>query len=138
MHFAEAEQDDMGEESSRSASPYFEAQVKAGVIDPVPYDRLMIAYRKEKNYPDELRVIKRAIAVFGHHLKSVQKDILKGHRKRSSIAELSNSISRHTGLIDKKGNSQHIPEPIAKWIKRQTTVEQKIKAASKKKGAKQK
>jgi hypothetical protein len=47
--------------------------------------------------------------------------------KRGKIAELSQKISKSTGLTDKKGEHIYFPEPIPQWIKRQATVEQKLK-----------
>jgi hypothetical protein len=114
----------------------FEAQVKAGVTDPHPYDRLMISYRKEKKYSDELRIVNRAIAVFQKQLDTIQQNILKGNRKRAKILELSKSISRQTGLVDKKGKGLHIPEPIARWQKRKEVIERKLAGATKKKSKK--
>ncbi len=111
----------------------FEAQVKAGVTDPYPYNRLMIAYRKQKKYTDERRVIKRAISVFEAQLKSLQQTVLKGNRKRSAIAAISEKISKQTGLTDKKGKSLHVPEPIVTWLKRQAVVQKKLAAAIKRK-----
>ena len=116
----------------------YEALVGAGVTDPHPYDRLLIAYRKAKDYSQELRVVKRAIAVFEQQLDTLQAAVLKGNRKRSSIAKLSQSISRQTGLVDKKGKAFHVPEPIARWQKRQAVIEQKIAALTEKKKKKKK
>lgn len=106
------------------------------MTDPHPYDRLMISYRKEKKYSDELRIVNRAIAVFQKQLDTIQQNILKGNRKRAKILELSKSISRQTGLVDKKGKGLHIPEPIARWQKRKEVIERKLAGATKKKSKK--
>ena len=103
----------------------YKEQVKNSVFDPLPYNRLMIHYRKEKNFDDELKVIKKAIDVFKKHYAGLQSSTLK--RKKSTIAELSKKISKSTGLTDKKGNAVYLPEPLPQWMKRQATVEQKIK-----------
>ena len=103
----------------------YKEQVNNGVFDPLPYNRLMIHYRKEKSFDEELKVIKKAIDVFKKHYTGLQSSALK--RKKSTIAELSKKISKSTGLTDKKGNAVYLPEPLPQWMKRQATVEQKIK-----------
>jgi hypothetical protein len=59
--------------------------------------------------------------------------MLADSRNRSTIKRLSTAISKSAGLADKKGNSTFIPEPIARWTKRKTTVMGKLKAAKSKK-----
>lgn len=95
--------------------------VKKGVIDPVPYERLMVHYRKEKNYDEELKVIKKAIATFKKYFADRPTS-----KKKGKVAELSKIFSKKAGLTDKKGNEIYLPEPLPKWVKRQATVEQKL------------
>ena len=103
----------------------YKEQVKSGVFSPLPYDRLMIHYRKEKDYEEELKVIKKGIDVFKKYYSNLQASVVK--RKKSSIEELSRKISKSTGLADKKGNNIYLPEPLPRWNKRLTTVQQKLK-----------
>ena len=103
----------------------YREQVKQGVFSTVPYDRLMIHYRKEKEYEEELKVIKKGIDIFKKYYANVQAAALK--KQKSKIAELSRQFSKRAGLTDKKGNSTYMPEPLPRWIKRQSVVEQKIK-----------
>ncbi len=125
--------DDQEEKQAATTSiDDFESQVKGGSTNSYPYDQLMIAYRKEKKYLDELRIVKHAIAVFGAQLKKMQQGTLKGNRKRSSILALSKSISQKTGMVDKKGSATYISEPIARWQKRMAIIEKKIKPDSSK------
>lgn len=105
----------------------YEEQIKKGVTDPFPYDRLMIYYRKEKEYKKELQVINRALEIFGKQLERQQQEMFKGAKSRPVIKKLSEKISKLTGLTGKKGDSNYTPEPIARWIKRKATVEQKLK-----------
>jgi hypothetical protein len=105
----------------------YQQQVQQGIFSPIPYDRLMIHYRKAKDYDAELKVIKKGIDVFKKFYAGVQGANAK--RKRSKIAELSKKISKSTGLTDKKGNDVYLPEPLPRWIKRQAVVEEKIKKA---------
>ena len=103
----------------------YREQVKNGIFSPLPYERLMIHYRKEKNYPEELKVIKKGIDTFRKYYANLQKSAIK--KQKSNIAELSRKFSKSAGLIDKKGNDTYLPEPLPKWIKRQSMVEQKMK-----------
>ncbi len=105
----------------------FKALVKTGKADPHPYDRLMIYYRKQKNYKEELRVIKQAIKVFTDQLRRQETAMFKGAKSRTTIQKLSSQISRTAGLTDKKGKPNYVPEPLAKWEKRKKIVDEKIK-----------
>ena len=103
----------------------YRAQVKEGVFSTLPYDRLMIHYRKQKDYPEELKVIKKGIDTFKKFYSNLQASSVK--KQKSKVAELSRQFSKRAGLTDKKGNSTYLPEPLPRWIKRQSVVEQKIK-----------
>lgn len=104
----------------------FEEQVKQGSLDPYPYDRLMIAYRKEKKYKDELRIIKKGIAAFSDQLKRQQKEMFKGVKNQSAIKSISTKLNKQLGLADKKGNTSYLPQPLDRWHKRKETVEKKL------------
>ena len=100
-------------------------QVEKGMFSAIPYERLMIHYRKEKDYAAELKVIKKGIDTFKKFYANIQGSAIK--KQKSKIAELSRKISKSTGLTDKKGNDAYLPEPLPKWMKRQLVVEQKLK-----------
>jgi hypothetical protein len=103
----------------------YKKQVAAGTVSTLPYDRLMIHYRKEKEYNEELKVIKKAIATLQKFYAKTQRTSLK--KINPKIKALSSKIGRSTGLVDKKGNDIYLPDPLPRWIKRQAVVEQKIK-----------
>jgi hypothetical protein len=102
-------------------------QTQSGVIDPFPYDRLMIYYRKRKEYKKELQLINHGLKVFGDHFKKQKDRVFESARSRASVKKLSDKISKLAGLSDKKGNSNYLPEPLARWMKRKQTVQQKLK-----------
>jgi hypothetical protein len=104
----------------------FKQQVQGKVKDPFPYDRLMIHYRKEKDYAEELNVIKKAISIFREMYASAAEKSFKKHNQ-SKVKTLSKQLRQKMGLVDKKGNELYLPEPLPRWIKRQATVEEKIK-----------
>lgn len=100
-------------------------EVNAGKIDPFPYNRLMIHFRKQKEYDEELKIIKKAIATFKKFYTDLQKQTLK-NKINSKVKDLSKLINQRTGLVDKKGIELYLPEPLPQWIKRQAGVEQKL------------
>ena len=114
-------------EDMDTAIKLYEENIKTSFPDPYSFDRLMILYRKQKRYKDELRVINRAIKVFTEDYARHQKNQLAEARNKKQVKELSAAIMRKSGLIDKKGNEVHLPEPIGKWTKRKGVVEKKLK-----------
>ena len=102
-------------------------QIKTGTTDPLPYDRLMIYYRKQKEYKKELQLINRGLKVFNDQLKRHSSQLFSAAKSRTTVKKLSDKFSKLSGLMDKKGNLNFIPEPLARWMKRKKTVEQKIK-----------
>jgi hypothetical protein len=107
----------------------YKQQVMEGVKVADPYDRLMIHYRKLKQYNDELNVIKKAIATFRKMYAEITSRTLKSFNQRK-IKSLSEEFNKKMGLLDKKGKEIYLPEPIPRWIKRQSIVEEKIKKQS--------
>jgi len=105
----------------------YKQQTESGTVDPLPYDRLMIYYRKQKEYKKELSLINRALKVFSDKLKRQTDQLVEAARSRATIKKLSDKISKFSGLTDKKGNPKYLPEPLARWTKRKHTVQQKIK-----------
>ena len=85
------------------------------------YDRLMILYRKQGNYKQELRTINRAIKTFEELFRKKQPVYNK------KIKALSSAISKLSGLADKKGNSVYEKGELARWRKRKAIVAKKIK-----------
>ena len=115
------------EEDIDAAIKQYEDDIKAGSRDQNPFERLMILYRKQKKYKDELRVIKQAIKVFTDDYARHQKNQIVTARNKKQVKDLSAAIMRKSGLTDKKGNETYLPEPIGKWTKRKAVVEKKLK-----------
>ena len=106
----------------------YRKQVNQGVFSPLPYDRLMIYYRKEKDYAKELKVIKKGIDTFKKVYSKIQATAIK--KQKGKIAELSRQFSKRAGLTDKQGNDAYLPEPLPRWLKRLSVVEKKIKKSN--------
>jgi tetratricopeptide (TPR) repeat protein len=107
------------------AAEIYEQVLKKDTLEDEAYDRLMIVYRKLKEYEKELAVIDRGIAAFEEFYQSKVS-------KSKKVIEISNKLAKSFGLIDKKGNSTYDPEPIGKWKKRRLVVEMKMKPKKKK------
>ena len=106
-------------EDYNAAAEFYEKAIKADPLAEQAYDRLMIVYRKLKEYKHELRVIKSGIKAYEQFYKSKAS-------KSKKIAEISHKLSRSVGLSDKAGNAVYEPEPIGKWKKRKLVVEKKL------------
>ena len=115
----EAQQAEEKEDISLAIKDYEEAIQKNPLAERA-YDRLMILYRKDKNYKKELQLINSGIKAFEKFYKS-----RKSNSKK--IADISKKLNRSFGFTDKKGNAVYDPEPIARWKKRKITVEKRLK-----------
>lgn len=115
----EAEKAEEKEDVSLAIKDYENAIQKDPLAEKA-YDRLMILYRKDKNYKKELQLINSGIKAFESFYKSRK----SGSKK---IAEISKKLNKSFGFTDKKGNAIYDPEPIARWKKRKVTVEKRIK-----------
>lgn len=115
----EADDAEEKEDVSLAKEDYEEAIKKDPLLEKA-YDRLMILYRKERDYKSELKLINAGIKAFESFYKSRK----TGSKK---IAEISKKLNRSFGFTDKKGNAVYDPEPIARWKKRKITVEKRLK-----------
>ena len=80
------------------------------------YNRLMIIYRKQKDYKQELRVINTGLKAFTDYYTPS----LVG--KNKNVVKLSKQLSIMVGLSDKKGKNLYDAEPVNKWKKRKEIV----------------
>jgi len=112
------------DEDPEQAAKLYEDALKEKPVDPFPYERLMIIYRKLQSYRNELRVINTSLKNFRAMNKQRQQ---RSVGRNITIKNLSNSLMKSSGLVDKKGNLLYEPEPIPKWEKRKAVVEKKLK-----------
>ncbi len=109
-----------------SAIELYNRILKKDPLQTAAYDRLMILYRRERNYKKELSIINSGIKTFEKFYKS------KLVRPSKKINEISEKLNKAFQLVDKKGNSLYNPEPIGRWQKRKEVVEKKIENIEKK------
>ena len=117
---AQAEAFESNDELDKAARTY-ERLLKSNRFDEHLYRRLMIIYRKQKDFPKELKIIRAGIKAF-EELYQPGKE-LRGNKK---IASLSRALLKSTGLSDKKGKPLYQKEPIGSWTRRLNIVEKKL------------
>ena len=105
------------------AAKIYERAIRSEPHEELPYNRLMIIYRKLTRYEDELNTIKKGIKAF-EDLYQKKSEKLLG--KNKSVERLSNALAKSLGQKGKKTETTFYPEPIPKWTKRQIVVEKKL------------
>ena len=103
------------------AASYYQKVIKTDPHNEIAYNRLMIIYRKRKEFKDELDIVNKAIHAFEElHASSVKTSSSK------KVSNLSNAFLKATGLADKNGKLLHVPEPLGKWMRRKALLEKKL------------
>ena len=102
------------------AAKLYEVILKAHPGNEHSYNRLMMIYRKQKDFKKELKVINDGIKTF----QELYTPSSVG--KHKNIVKLSKQLNMLTGLTDKKGKSLYDAEPIGKWKKRKQVVLKKL------------
>ncbi len=101
----------------------YEKVIKQEPLLELPYNRLMILYRKQKLYEKELKVLDKALEVFfGHYDKKLQP-----YTGNTQLANLSRALLKSVSGNEKKTSYTSYPEPIPKWTVRRKNLEKKIK-----------
>jgi tetratricopeptide (TPR) repeat protein len=108
-------------ELEKAASAYEDA-LKQHSLEELPYTRLMIIYRKLKDYQAELRIINKGLKAFQDHYDKKEEKQLEKH---PGLEKLSKAFMKST---TGKSNTSYMyyPEPIPKWTLRKKTVEKKL------------
>lgn len=108
----------------KQAAEIYEQILKEDNLEVEAYDRLMIVYRKLKDYKNELTVVDRGIKAYEDFYNSKTS-------KSKKVIDISNKLAKSMGLVDKKGNTTYNPEPIRKWKKRRLVIEKRLKPTKK-------
>jgi len=108
----------------KKATRLYEQNINENYADKLAFERLMIIYRKQKDYKNELRVIERGIHLFQQNIEEHLQHSLSKRVDAGKLKQLSNAIIKKSGL---KNEELHFPDPINKWIKRKEMVKQKLK-----------
>lgn len=100
------------------AAKAYEKVILSDRLNEPAYNRLLVIYRKLKDYVKELKVIDKGIAAY--------EKLYAAKKKSKAITDLSKKLSKAVGLADKKGNSLYAPEPVARWRKRRGVVVKRL------------
>ncbi len=106
------------------AAAHYSKAISADPLNTFAYNRLMIIFRKQKEYRKELTVINKAIKTYEDSLRQEQQAWLKNNRK---MARLSKALAHSLGLIDPKGKPLHEDRMVSSWRKRRELVMGKLK-----------
>jgi hypothetical protein len=103
-----------GQEEWADAEKVYLKKIEGRPYDEVAYNRLMIVYRKQKKYDEEVKFIKKSIKTFQEWFKETSE--LNGSRK---VATISKSLQKTLGVQER--------EPIAAWSRRLLVLEKRLK-----------
>ena len=106
----------------KAASLYEEA-VRQEPLEELPYNRLMVIYRKLEQPKDELRIIDKALKIFQGHYDKIFDKKLEDNPK---AAQLSRTLLKSLNSKTNKKTLPWYPEPVHKWIRRKKVVEKKL------------
>ena len=112
-----------GEEKFPEATSAYLKAIKLQPANLLPYSRLMILYRKQKMYKEELKVIEDGI----RNIQATYDNKKSKIKSNATILKLSNALMKSTGLVDKKGQLLYEPEPVTTWKKRREIVINRLK-----------
>lgn len=119
----QAAQDAEKADDPEKAMKLYEDLISMNYPDPLPFNRLMILYRKEKRYNDELRVINAGIETITNAITEQREKSLAVHGNMNKLKQLSSGFLKSAGLKNDAGAL--LPEPVPTWTKRKKLVEQK-------------
>jgi len=120
---AEADQAEKNDNLTRAIRLY-EQNIKEDYADEFAFNRLMVIYRKQKDYANELRVIIRGIDIFRKTLERHLEQSLHRRGNLEKVAQISKAIMKKSGV---KTEDLSFPDPIDKWMKRKKIVTEKLR-----------
>ena len=102
-----------------AAAALYEQAIRQEPVEELPYTRLMIIYRKERDWAQELKVINKGLKVFmAEHDKKLQK-----YSGRNRVGQLSKALLKS---VAGSSTAVRYPGPVERWVKRKETVEKKL------------
>jgi hypothetical protein len=101
----------------------YEANIKYDYADRTAFERLMVIYRRQKKFRDEVRVIDRGLELFQQLGREHTEHALSRRVNGKKLAALSRAILRKSGLQQQQSP---LPEPLNKWLKRKEIAQNKV------------
>ncbi|MFC0775117.1 tetratricopeptide repeat protein [Terrimonas alba] len=91
----------------------YKRMLKTQPLNEKLYDRLMIIYRKNKNYQKEKEIINTAIRVYEKFYKENEKTTIT-----KKVAAISKALLKSLQMTDARGRPSPQREPVKRWTKR--------------------
>ena len=110
------------ENDLQQAAGFYKQVIRQKPLDIHAYDRLMIIYRKMKDYPGELQVISKGIRAFENYYSKRSQKISRNKK----VVSLSNALLKTVGVKGQK--LEYLPEPLGRWKKRMEVVKNKLES----------
>ena len=104
----------------------YEKEIAANCKNLLPYQRLLVLYRRQKKYKQELAVLTKGIHCLEEQLAEHKDTLFSKKPQRNKIMRLSKALAQKIGLLDKKGKELLPPQPLEKWIHREKLVRKKM------------
>lgn len=118
-----ARQAEQAGEPEEAARLYTQA-LKNDPMDDLAYNRLMVYYRRKKDYKAELRIIQSAIA---SHIRHAQESGQQWLKKNKKTARMAKALVKSLGLVDRKGMPKLETRQLAAWRKRLAVVRKRLR-----------
>jgi len=125
---AEAKDAESQGDAGKAITLYQQA-VKNNPLEEQAWQRQMVLYRKQKDYPGELKVINLALETYITHAKKTQQEWLQQNKK---VAPLFKSLAKSLGLMNSKDVMVNDDPVLDKWRHRQEWVKARLKKRQKK------
>ncbi|AXY74121.1 tetratricopeptide repeat protein [Paraflavitalea soli] len=125
LHVRAKEAEQAGE-PAQAVKLYTQA-LKNDPMDDISYNRLMVHYRRQKDYQKELKIIQAAIAAHLHHAQQTGEQWLK---KNKQTARTARALVKSLGLVDRKGMPKLETRQIETWQKRMGIVRKRIRQSA--------
>lgn len=109
----------------KGAEKLYQQAARKYPMDDHAYRRLMVYYRKRREYGKELEVIQTAIRAHKDHESNIQQQWLRIHKDKARTAK---ALAKSLGLVDKKGLPKIQDAQVDAWEKRMAFVRKRFKA----------
>src|SRR6186997_1549030 len=93
-----------------TAIQLYKILIRKNDLEPLYYDRLMILYRGQRDYQNELEVVNKGIKAFEVYFAGRAEKRFSKHKQQ--VTKLSNALMKKIGLKEK--NHEYLPEPLNK------------------------
>ncbi|QIH33457.1 tetratricopeptide repeat protein [Sphingobacterium sp. DR205] len=117
------------EGKAKEAVKSYSAAIKRAPTYSAAYNRLMILFRRQKEYKKEIDLIGQALQSYEQEIADERQRWEKDH---SGSADISLKLAKSMGLINEKGLPVHEEPQVLAWRKRLETARKKLATQSNK------